>query len=104
MTPKKSQYCLTSEEAESKVTSIKEQSAKNAYHIEILNHEVGELRDAQHAANTKLDSLDVKVDGVGIAVAGHSNDLGWIKKIGYVAITGLIAILAGIGKLIFHTS
>ncbi len=63
---------------------------KNAYHIDVLNHEHGETRDL-------VKELFIKVESVGTCTTQLITDMKWLKKflwiIGSASIGSFIAIL-----------
>ncbi len=82
--PKKINTDLDIQKAAEKQALI-DQTNKNAYHISVMNHEMGELRDAQLNTNTKL--------------AVMSKDIEWVKKLGVsVVVTSIGSFLAIIAQ------
>ena len=81
-------------------TTQKDKIDKIVYHVEILNHEVGELRDCY-----KESSIELKK--IGADVIEQKSNVDWIKKILYVIATAVIGAVGVFGtqvvlKLFVH--
>ena len=65
---------------------------QNAFHIKVLNGEMGELRDQMKESNSKINVLDNKVDGINDSLVEQKTDMKWIKRVGSVTL-GLLGAL-----------
>ena len=75
---------------------------QNAFHIKVLNGEMGELRDQMKASNKKISMLNTKifrkgglvdkVDNIGDSLVELRTDFKWVKRVGSVTL-GLLGAL-----------
>lgn len=57
---------------------------KNSRHIEVLNHEMGELRDAQKEGNKKIGAIRSDFSEAKMDIATVKTDVDWLKRFFFI--------------------
>lgn len=84
-----------------KTKDLEKITLENARHIEIMNSEMGELRDAQKETKTEVSNVKAQVITVNTTVAEVKNDVGWLKQFFWIVATSSIgALVTGLLNLL----